>query len=286
MPLPLPLLRLEAVLSLVFGFFFLLLPLLASLFVLFRFLLPAVEFPGPSPGKPQCAQWAACHVHIDVCDRGFAYNNGRVNMVQHLQHTSHTCNLCVAATIAHIAGESPTVCDPRTARGTISGRDAMVPCCEPCTPPHTANTNTTSCTTLVCDILLPIGGPFRVANLPLIFSNSYLWSVKWQMDIFVAASVSNQWEITIFTLATCVLLQRSHILLANHQRCVIHVTHVVLLVVGTLWYHVVNLALHRILPTLTPQAAPPWYATFCCQLEVLFEWQICHLYLATVICGL
>jgi hypothetical protein len=120
-------------------------------------------------------------------------------MVQHLQHTSHTCNLCVAATIAHIAGESPTVCDPRTARGTISGRDAMVPCCEPCTPPHTANTNTTSCTTLVCDILLPIGGPFRVANLPLIFSNDYLWSVKWQMDIFVAASVSNQWEITIFT---------------------------------------------------------------------------------------
>ena len=38
-----------------------------------------------------------------------------------------------------------------------------------------------------------------MANLPLIFSNDYLWSVKWQMDIFVAASVSNQWEITIFT---------------------------------------------------------------------------------------
>ena len=37
---------------------------------------------------------------------------------------------------------------------------------------------------------------------------------------------------TDHTPATCVLLQQSHTLLANHQRCVIHVTHVVLLVVG------------------------------------------------------
>ena len=110
-------------------------------------------------GKPQCVQWAACHAHMDVCDRGFAYNNGRVNMVQHPQHRPHTCNLCVAATIAHIAGESPTVCDPRNARGTISGRGAMGPCCGPCTPPHTANTictNTTSCTILICDIGLQL----------------------------------------------------------------------------------------------------------------------------------
>ena len=38
-----------------------------------------------------------------------------------------------------------------------------------------------------------------MGNLPLINSNDYLWSVICRIIVFVAALVSNQWEIAIFT---------------------------------------------------------------------------------------
>ena len=52
--------------------------------------------------------------------------------------------------------------------------------------------SSTGCSRTVC-------GTKQMGNLPLINSNDYLWSVVCRIIVFVAALVSNQWEITIFT---------------------------------------------------------------------------------------
>ena len=52
--------------------------------------------------------------------------------------------------------------------------------------------SSTGCSRTVC-------GTKQMGNLPLINSNDYLWAVVCRIIVFLAALVSNQWEITIFT---------------------------------------------------------------------------------------